>query len=455
MALNVRRQTADAGKRRAADLGRIYAHAASMSLTHRNPIVFIPGLLGTRLVSPDSDETLWGNFGSAHRADKDGRLRRLMAMPMKQGVPLHDLGSASIADGTLQEASPRGLPITVSVYRDILHAVGVRGRAVAGEDQLEYGDNGTFASFEFSYDWRRSLDETAALLDDFLNQATYFVQAKRRNSEPVRFDIVAHSMGGLLLRYYLQYGAQPLAETGGPPRLSWGGCERVARAIVIGTPNAGSASAVTGMVSGMPARLLVHQGYDPLVVGTMPGLYQLLPRPRHKPLRGAGDQADLYDIGLWQKMGWGLAAPGDIRLLEKQVEGEHSEAELRAIALDHLDKCLRKARAFHAAMDRPVDKPDSLELHVVAGDAHPTVAQLSVDPASGKLEVAKYAAGDGTVLRSSVLLDERRGNKWRPGLTSPIPWDSITFADAAHMALTGDRNVMDNVLFKLLDAPRQ
>ena len=40
--------------------------------------------------------------------------------------------------------------------------------------------------------------------------------------------------------------------------------------------------------------------------------------------------------------------------------------------------------------------------------------------ARGEVEVLETGPGDGTVLRSSVLLDERVGNEWQYSLKLPI-----------------------------------
>ena len=54
----------------------------------------------------------------------------------------------------------------------------------------------------------------------------------------VRFDIVVHSMGGLLTRYYLCYGTQSLPADGSLPTLNWAGTQFVERAVLVGTPSA-------------------------------------------------------------------------------------------------------------------------------------------------------------------------------------------------------------------------
>ena len=126
----------------------------------------------------------------------------------------------------------------------------------------------------------------------------------------------------------------------------------------------------------------------------------------------------------------------------------------RRIARDHLRKSLARAQQLHAALDRPATPPAGLDVHLFAGDAKPTAARLAVDPASGKVAVREQGPGDGTVLRTSAVLDERVGGAWTPGLASPIAWSSITFLFSDHLALTQDLGFTDNLLFRLLDSPR-
>ena len=432
----------------------IYAKAAALDLRSRNPIVFIPGIMGSRLVDPRDSRSIWGDFNRTYNDPTVGANRSLIALPMKPGIPLDELHAPTEADGAMAVARPRRLPIAVSAYRDIMQSVGVEAGHPAARHRPQYRSEEGFASFEFGYDWRRSLDETARELERFLRLASYFVRAARGNSDPVKFDIVAHSMGGLVLRYFLQYGAQRLPLDGSLPRLTWKGAQHVSRAIIVGTPNAGSVSAIERLVAGLPARRLVHPGFDPFIVGTMPALYQLLPRNRHRPFRAQGESkaaVDLFAPDFWDRMNWGLANDDGDRLLARQLEDLDSPGKRREAALDHLRKCLLTAKSFHAAMDRPAVPPESLEFHLVAGDAHPTVAEVTGTPGAPHVDVLRHAAGDATVLRSSALLDERSGQSWQPHVQSPIHWSSVMFATSNHMALTRDRVVIDNVLFRLFE----
>jgi len=74
---------------------------------------------------------------------------------------------------------------------------------------------------------------------------------------------------------------------------------------------------------------------------------------------------------------------------------------------------------------------------------------------SGRLTVVQRAPGDGRVLRSSALMDERVGrDQWAPGLVTPIGWSDITFVFSDHLEMTRDPSFSDNILWRLLDAPR-
>ena len=74
---------------------------------------------------------------------------------------------------------------------------------------------------------------------------------------------------------------------------------------------------------------------------------------------------------------------------------------------------------------------------------------------SGALSVTLRGPGDGTVLRTSALLDERAGGAYRPGLDSPLVFRQVLFLPDSHLGLTRSDVFRDNVLFWLLEEPRQ
>ena len=117
-------------------------------------------------------------------------------------------------------------------------------------------------------------------------------------------------------------------------------------------------------------------------------------------------------------------------------------------------KCLRRAKQFARAMDVPARPPRGTKLYLMAGDAIPTPAVATVSP-NGQLLVTQTGPGDGTVLRSSALMDERVSGKWSPELRSPIAWGQVSFYFKEHLALTQDIAFTDNLLFILLEEPRR
>jgi hypothetical protein len=66
----------------------------------------------------------------------------------------------------------------------------------------------------------------------------------------------------------------------------------------------------------------------------------------------------------------------------------------------------------------------------------------------------EHAAGDGTVLRSSVLLDEREGRAWQPTIVTPIDYHSVLLLAESHFGITKNDAFRDNLLFWLLEESR-
>jgi len=199
--------------------------------------------------------------------------------------------------------------------------------------------------------------------------------------------------------------------------------------------------------------------YPAALLCTFPAIFQLLPRSRHAPLVEASTMQpipeDILDPELWERMRWGLADPREDAMLEVLLPGVKDADGRRRIAIDHLRKSLRRARQLFAALDSPDSAtPGAPHIHVIVGDAVPTPSVLAVDRTTGKLSVAATAPGDGTVVRSSTLLDERVAGEWSPTLRSPVQWGHVTFLFSDHLGLTRDPAFTDNVLYLLLEQPR-
>ncbi len=452
------------------DLSRLYSRVAEFEYPERNPVIVIPGILGSKLVDGDTGTVVWGAFGGGAADPETPEGARLVALPMAEGAELAALTDTVRPAGALDRVKVDilGLPVELSAYAQILATLGIGGyrdQTLGEAGAIRYGAD-HFTCFQFDYDWRRDNVENARRLDAFIREKRTYVQREIEKrfgvkDQDVHFDIIAHSMGGLVTRYFLRYGTQDLPDDGSLPESSWAGARYVDKAVLIGTPNAGSIKALHQLVEGADFGPLVPY-YEPAVIGTFPSLYQLLPRSRHgalveAPADGTASPtpvADILDPALWERMRWGLAAPNQDRVLATLMPAVSDTATRRRIALDHLRKSLARAGQFQAALDAPGPVPPGIELHLVASDAIETDAVSVIDAHTGALTHDKTAPGDGTVLRTSALMDERVGSGvWRPRLLSPIRWSTVTFLFTDHLGLTQDPAFTDNVLYLLLERP--
>ena len=453
------------------DLGALYLQAARYEGIERNPVVVIPGLLGSRLVDPDSGRVVWGAFDGNFADPTGAEGANLMALPMGIGIPLDELRDGVVPDGALEtlDVSIFGLPFQLDAYRSILKTLGAGGyidkdmvqaaRGLLDTEDL-WGEN-HFTCFQFAYDWRRGVPENAEQLSIFLEQRAVEVQAERAKRfgpdaglEPVQFDLVCHSLGGLVARWYLRYGQDTTAT--GLAGVPWTGASRVDKCVLVATPNLGSSQALSDMVFGMNLGAFAAD-YSPAILGTLPTSYQLLPSGSEALVDAAvaGDSAPLADVfseTLWQELGWGLASADAEPVLAQLLPHVADPEERRAIALDHQRKCLDEARRVAGALGVRAERPAGLDLVLFAGDALETPAQAQYLD-GGQLWTRRSLPGDGTVTRASALGDRRTETNWTPKLQSHIDWTQVTFLFRDHIGVVSDPAFVDNLLYQLLEQP--
>jgi len=449
-------------------LSILYEQSAQYHKPDRNPVIVIPGILGSRLVDDESGRTVWGAFDNTSVDPSKRDDAQLLALPIADEVFLQRIRDQVRPDGVLDQVrlSFLGIPLDIRAYVGILSSLGVGGYRdpAFGSDVIDYGE-GHFTCFQFAYDWRRDNVENAQLLKAFIDQQKIEIRKEYEErygiyEEDIKFDIVAHSMGGLLTRYFLRYGDQALPADGSAPELNWAGAEDVERVILIGTPNAGASESFEQLLNGYDPGKPVLPHYPSYLLGTFPAIYQLMPRERHKRVIYTGQEAspveDLYDAALWEKYKWGLLSDtrAATRFLEDTLPGINEESERRELAQIFVSSALRQADRFHAALDVPANPPEGLDIFLVAGDNERTLDIVGVDQETGKVTLRERAPGDGTVTRSSALMDERKGAAWRPTLDSPIDWAGVNFIPADHIGLTSDRSFTNNMLFLLLEDER-
>ena len=97
----------------------------------------------------------------------------------------------------------------------------------------------------------------------------------------LKFDILAHSMGGLIARYAAMYGTADLPAEGVTPKPNWSGAGYINKLMMFGTPNEGSFNAFEALLKGSPIiadrKLPLVDDLRPEDVLATPSMFQLLP----------------------------------------------------------------------------------------------------------------------------------------------------------------------------------
>jgi pimeloyl-ACP methyl ester carboxylesterase len=138
--------------------------------------------------------------------------------------------------------------------------------------------------YPFAYDWRKSVDISAVELQKF-------VEEKSGGNPDKQFIFIAHSMGGLVARRYLDLDSSEVAE------------KRLRKLIMLGTPNHGSY---------MPMQVVKNKGDMVLkiaglrygsevfkgVIHSFLGLYEMLPNPY---LKDSTHVENVYKATYWDE----------------------------------------------------------------------------------------------------------------------------------------------------------
>lgn len=441
------------------DLGMVYNRSAKYQGVLKRPVIVIPGIMGSRLTDTNTQTVVWGELGPGALRPGSTRANQLAALPIHPNGPYAELENGVKPTGVLEalEVNIAGFPLKLKAYQQILQVLGAGGYldSEVHAESINYGKE-HFTCFQFDYDWRLDNSANAARLHDFIvDREAYLIKEYAdkygETVDHVKFTIVAHSMGGLIARYYLRYGNQPLPHDGSPPEPTWAGVQNVEQAILIGTPNAGSAKSLGQLLGGL--KLGPFGTYPSAVLASYPSLYQLLPRTRHAPFVDAdGNPLDALNPTTWIENEWGLANPDQANVLATLLPDVADPKERHRIGIDHQSHCIEMANQFHQALDLPLAPPPELQLRIILGDGIPSMKTATVEDRN-TVTWKDTAPGDGTVLRTSALMDERLDGNWTPRLRSPITWTSAHMHFLDHIKLTQSQEFHDNVLYMLLEAP--
>jgi hypothetical protein len=351
------------------------------------PIVFVPGFLGSRITC--STRELWPGLpipGWATMAlQRDGRTNT--------GAP----GSCAATAGPV--------PGQDGVVAYVGGAIDVYAGALRFLNQIAPG-----RVYAYPYDWRRSVYDAVDGLDKVVDQA-------RSDTGANRVVVMAHSMGGLVTRAYVDGTAH---------------ADKVTRVLTLGTPYWGAPKSHFALLGGYTDTNnasstwtgldLVTDSQDlEALARTAAGLYWLYPSARLGPWLSVSD------------LGHGRLRAGGVDQWVRSLGGASG--------------LLDAAQAGHAALDTL--KTNDIDYAVMVGAGTPTVTGMDFDSEGNEHQGVgfwasiHFGSGDGTVPLTSATM----------GVSAGAPAIASTYyaCGVGHVALPDDPAVQLRVKGYLLD----
>jgi pimeloyl-ACP methyl ester carboxylesterase len=315
--------------------------------------------------------------------------------------------------------------------------------------------------YVYVYDYRLDNVTAARGLHDLIEQ----IRAAYGDSR-MQVDVLAHSNGGLLVRYYARYGTADLPESGEFQPTN-AGAPAIRRLLLVGPPNLGTIQPVLSLLRGEEIGL---GKIPPEVMATCPAPPQLMPHPAIPwlvDLNGRIVERDLYSADTWRDSRWMLWDPHVVeRTVARHGGGRAGRAYLDMLR-EYVAKQLHRGQRFVQSLAVP-GGPGDVRPYIFGGDCAPTLARLVLESVGGTLyareragdianpvagidyDAVMFEPGDTVVTRSS-LLGRRTLNIAAPReQIESIQLANSVFICEHHQSLTGNPTFQDNLLNALL-----
>lgn len=429
------------------DLSHLYAVASG----GRPPVVLIHGVLGAKLRELEGGREVW-----------PGGLIRLTFSEY------HDL-ALPIDPETLQPEDDDIEPYALfdrAVGRDFYGAIVRTLEDAGGYQRAEPGQlpDAPRVYYVFLYDWRRDNIESVRRLDELIER----VRADH-NDPTLRVDLVAHSNGGLIARYFARYGTHDVLDGDSSP-INQTGAAKIRRLILFGTPNFGSLASLKGFIEGAPVgfnRIL------PEVLLTMPSAYQLFPHALNRwliDINGATLHRNLFDVDTWRRFQWAIFDPKVRTRIAAEFDDPIAAQGHLNLLERYFERHLERGRRFTWALS--VSEPMPVRPIVLGGDCNLTPARLLMEEVGAEsvlrlwprdielplpgidYERLMLEPGDGTVTKASLLAREMLDPSVPRNPDSHFVYDYAFFLCERHDRLTGNLSFQDNLLHALLSVDR-
>jgi pimeloyl-ACP methyl ester carboxylesterase len=457
------------GGKRHPDLARLFNSTRSQE--GKRPVIIIPGVLGSQLVNKKTGEVVWP---SIFRSSNDE-----LGLPVATNISESKDNLEAVC--ILERAKFTRVIPDVEVYYNLIEALNKYAGYKRGDwdKPSQDGDKDTF--YIFSYDWRRDNVESS-------RELIRRVEALKRNlNKPdLKFNIVAHSMGGLIARYAAMYGEADLPDGTNPPQPTWAGASFINKLFMFGTPNEGSAEALTTLIEGysitegLRRRIKLLNKLSRTDLLTIPSVYQLLPSGEASKFLDENlnpIQLDIYDPAIWKYYGWGIINDDKFREQFKRDRSNGKSHDNLNCSIDELDEyfalLLNRAKRFHQAL-KVVSANEPVPMFVLGGDCEETLAAPLILPkkkkqgwltlttprkfrnSSGRLITRKealqamYEPGDGRVTKRSLLGERLNDSNPHSLYNTYLPIKYAAFACDLHSDIQNNSTLQDNALTILI-----
>ena len=233
---------------------------------------------------------------------------------------------------------------------------------------------------EFPYDWRIGNAQNSEKL--------YLKISELRRNGIQRIVLVGHSMGGVLVSYFLRYGSQPL-DTAIP---DWSGARLVDGVALIASPFKGSLSIFCDLQAGKKTafnRTILSRES----LGSFESAYELL--PESSSIKTGSGIAKLYQMSFWSDNQLGLLN-GD--LTSEVRKAREIFLGIRLSTAERFRQLLRQPRAGSLKINIPVFN--------FVGVGFPVKTETTLIQSRNKCGSILYSDGDDTVTRDSATLPE-------------------------------------------------
>jgi len=333
--------------------------------TDRVPVVFLPGVTGSRLRHLESGKLLWGRARNVF-GPHDGGYN--LAIPL-DGSPGPQ---PSEPDGPLLELN-LGV-IRKPVYRPFLEMMEANGYKAG--DLADPAPDETF--FFHAYDWRHGVVEAAEELSRHLERLR-----RARGEETLTVTLISQSNAGLIARYVAKYGGAGLeeAENGAvaPKHI------HIDKIILLGTTSGGALRILHELHRGRRYVGSVGRRMQPETLFSFHSLFESLPvymNDLFVDRDGEPLAVDLYDADNWERYGWSIWSEESRRRIHNKGRSDlFGDVELRR---SYLRRHLELAKRLHRLLERDPPGFESPRLYSVQAAFEPTAERaMLVEGADG------------------------------------------------------------------------